>query len=139
MAICVSSIPPWASAARTRMRSHGLKAGPGLALAFGRIDDRGNVTLSSNLSNANVSHTYGNQQAYCFYNIPAKNIMVTLDASTDLSGFLPSAFAEIGDPTSACPSGGECGCVFDRQRSRRSTPYGLPVLRSLPLKYTAYA
>jgi hypothetical protein len=79
------------------------QGGTGATLAFGRIAPNGTVTLAQNLSAADITHN--EDGPYCFYNIQAKNVMVTLDASGGLGETITPIFAaEIGDSNSNCNS-----------------------------------
>lgn len=94
----------------------------GAALAFGRIGSDGAVTLSHNLSAADITHNVNGP--YCFYNIPAKNVMVTPDASGGVGPTGYSIFAaQIGDPNSNCNPGATAVVYFARGESLVDTPF----------------
>jgi hypothetical protein len=92
------------------------------ALAFAHINFDGAVTLSDNLSAADITHNAGGP--YCFYNIPAKNVMVTPDAS---GGIGPTGFsrfaAQIGDPNSNCNPGATAVVYFAGGNSLIEFPF----------------
>ena len=92
------------------------------ALAFAHINFDGAVTLSDNLSAADITHNAGGP--YCFYNIPAKNVMVTPDATGGIgqTGFSRFA-AQIGDPNSNCNPGATAVVYFAQGNSLMEFPF----------------
>lgn len=98
------------------------QGGTQATLAFGRIGLDGTITLAENLSAADMTHNVNGP--YCFYNIPAKNVMVTLDASVGLDTTLHPIFAaEIGDPRSNCNPGATAVVYFARNNSLVDFPF----------------
>jgi hypothetical protein len=100
------------------------QGGSEATLAFGRIGLDGSITLAENLSAADITHNEGGP--YCFYNIPAKNVMVTPDARgglADSPALNPIFAAEIGDPHSNCNPGATAVVYFARGSSLIDFPF----------------
>ena len=98
------------------------QGGTQATLAFGRIGLDGTITLAENLSAADMTHNVNGP--YCFYNIPAKNVMVTLDVSGGLGETTTPIFAaEIGDSHSNCSPGAIAVVYFARSNSLIDFPF----------------
>ena len=100
------------------------QGGTQATLAFGRIGLDGTITLAENLSAADMTHNVNGP--YCFYNIPAKNVMVTPDARGGLGtspALNPIFAAEIGDPNFNCSTGATAVVYFARGNSLIDFPF----------------
>ena len=100
------------------------QGGTQATLAFGRIGFDGTITLAENLSAADMTHNVNGP--YCFYNIPAKNVMVTPDARGGLAtspALNPIFAAEIGDPNLNCGPGAIAVVYFARGSSLVDFPF----------------